>query len=86
MSGSIIPWWGKANSLPPLSRFTEYSRWADDLVQTLMIENRSDADYILENLSEFTLHDHASVLILKAHETTRVRVKILEKRSSFDFV
>ena len=49
-----------------------------------MIENRSDADYILENLSEYTLHDHASVFILKAHESNRLQVMILENRLSFD--
>ena len=76
---------GKSEFLSPLVRSSlNISRMGDDPVQTLMIENRSDADYILENLSEYTLHDHASVLILKAHETTRLRVKILENRSSFD--
>ena len=52
-------------------------------VQTLMIRNNSDATYILENLSEFTLHNQASVFTLKAHEQTRIQVKTVEVLDSF---
>ena len=53
-------------------------------VPSLQIHNHSDADFILENVSEYTLHNYASVFILKAHETTKVMVKTLEKLDSFE--
>lgn len=76
---------GKAEFLIPLvENSLKVTRQGNSVVQTLLIENQSDADYILENLSEYTLHDHASVIILKAHETTRIQVKLLQERSTFD--
>ncbi len=53
-------------------------------VPALQIHNHSDADYILENISAYSLHNFASVLVLKAHETTTVQVKTLETLPSFE--
>ncbi len=53
-------------------------------VPTLQIHNHSDADFVLENASAYTLHNFASVFTLKAHETTAVMVKTLEKLDSFE--
>jgi predicted metal-dependent phosphoesterase TrpH len=54
------------------------------LVPTLQIHNHSDADYILENTSAYTLHNYAPVFTLKAHETTAVMVKTVEELDSFE--
>lgn len=54
------------------------------LVPTLQIHNHSDADYILYNTSEYTLHNFAAVFTLKAHETTAVMIKTLEELESFE--
>ena len=53
------------------------------MVQTLFIENHSDSEFIFENLSEFTLHNQASVFTIKPHETTKIQVKTLEVLPSF---
>lgn len=53
-------------------------------VQTLDIKNHSDADYLLENHSAYTLHNKASVFIVKAHETTSIQVKTLETLDTFE--
>ena len=53
------------------------------MVQTLMIENHSDADFILENLSEYTLHNQASVFIVKSHEVKKIQVKTIDVLSTF---
>jgi len=53
-------------------------------VPSLQIHNHSDADLVLENVSAYTLHNFAPVFILKAHETTKVMVKTLEKLDSFE--
>jgi hypothetical protein len=54
------------------------------LVPVLQIHNHSDADFILENTSAYSLHNYAPVLTLKAHETTEVMVKTLEELDSFE--
>jgi hypothetical protein len=53
-------------------------------VPILQIHNHSDADYILLNTSNYTLHNFAPVFTLKAHETTPVMVKTLEELDSFE--
>jgi hypothetical protein len=53
-------------------------------VPILQIHNHSDADYILLNTSDYTLHNFAPVFTLKAHETTPVMVKTLEELDSFE--
>ena len=75
---------GSADYLVPLVRQSlGVARMGISVVQTLMIKNNSDADYILENRSEYTLHNQASVFTLKAHEQTRIQVKTVEKLDSF---
>jgi len=75
---------GNAEFLVPLvENSLEVSRLGDAMVQTLLIANHSDADYIFENLSEFTLHNQASVFLVKSHETTKIQVKTIDKLPSF---
>ncbi len=75
---------GNAEFLIPLvENSLEISRLGEAMVQTLMIKNSSDSDYIFENLSEYTLHNQASVFVVKSHETTKIQVKTLEILPSF---
>lgn len=53
-------------------------------VATIEIENVSDADYWLQNLSPYTLHAHSDIVTLKAHETTTLEVKVLERKASVE--
>ena len=62
----------------------ELTRKGKDPVPRVVIHNHSDADYVLENISEYTLHNFAPVFTLKAHESTTVMVKILESLDSFE--
>ncbi len=76
---------GNAEFLVPLVESSlEVSRLGEAMVQTIMIENHSDADYILENLSEYTLHNQASVFVVKSHEATKIQVKTIDKLPSFN--
>jgi len=69
---------------PMIEASLEVNRIGRGPVPTLEIHNYSDADYILENLSEYTFHNFPSVFILKAHETTTLMVKTLKSRESFE--
>ena len=69
---------------PLVKSSLEIIRQGSSLVQGIEIKNHSDADFILENLSDYTLHNKASVFVAKAHETTRIQVKTLEAMDSFD--
>lgn len=48
-------------------------------VLNVAIENSSDAEYMLQNNTQYTLHEHADVVSLKPHETTTVQVKTVEQ-------
>ena len=54
------------------------------LVVSILIENISDMDYILENKKDFSLHSHADILIAKAHRITNIQVRTLEELSNFN--
>ena len=62
----------------PLSNYKGESK-----IQSVKIYNQSDVDYILENLSEYTLHTTANVLTLKAHETTEIMIKTLGRKAPY---
>ncbi|MEZ5072333.1 MAG: Sb-PDE family phosphodiesterase [Bacteroidales bacterium] len=75
---------GKASVLTPLVEASlKVEKIRGGLVPALEITNHSDADYILENASDFGLHNHAGILVLKAHQTTLVEVKTREEMESF---
>ncbi len=69
---------------PLVKSSLEIVRQGKSLVQGIEIINHSDADFILENLSDYTLHNKASVFVAKAHESTRIQVKTLEAMDTFD--
>jgi len=64
----------------------EISRDGSPEVPSVQIHNSSDADYIFENISTYTLHNYAPVFMVKAHETTTVMVKTPEAPDSFELV
>ena len=76
---------GRQEFLAPLIEGSlELTRKGKGPVPTLLIHNHSDADYVLENISDYKLHNFASVFTLKAHQTTMVMVKTIETRESFE--
>jgi len=70
--------------VPLVEHSLAVTRFQGGQVETVLVENRSGADYILENQSEYTLHDHARVFILKAHGTTTIQVKTIEELERFE--
>ena len=60
------------------------SHKGNSLVQSVYIENISSMDYILENISEFTLHSHSKTLIIQAKKVTNIQVKTLEDLQTFN--
>ncbi len=76
---------GEQRFLAPLIEGSlELTRIGQGQVPKLLIHNHSDADYVLENISDYKLHNFAPVFTLKAHESTTVMVKTLETLESFD--
>ena len=55
-------------------------------VQSVKIYNQSDVDYIVENISAYTLHTDARVLVIKAHEVTEIQVKTLGKKAPYELM
>lgn len=51
---------------------------------TVHIENNSDANYILENLSDYSFHNYPGIVIAKAHEVLKLRIKTSEEPSVID--
>lgn len=54
------------------------------LIVSVYIENKSDVDYILKNLSGFNLHSHSDIVTIDAHDTALIQVKTLEILADFD--
>jgi len=76
---------GSQEFLAPLIEASlEIVHRSQGLVPTLQIHNHSDADYILENTSAYSLHNYAPIFTLKAHETKAVMIKTLEELDSFE--
>ena len=76
---------GRSEFLVPLiQQSLKAEREANPHVQTVRIENQSDADFVLENLSGYSFRNHTGILIARAHDITLIRVKSAEKLSAFD--
>ena len=52
----------------------------ESLVEQVTIENISDTDFILENLSGYTLHNNADVVEVKAKSKTIIEIKTLKAK------
>lgn len=79
---------GKSELLVPLIQsslnvtIAEYK--GRSTVLSAYVKNNSDIDYILENISDFTLHSHAGIITIKAHSTALIQIKTLERLPSFN--
>ena len=56
----------------------------ESLVPQITIENVSDTDYILENLSGYTLHNNTDVLEVKAKRNTIIEIKTIQAKATLD--
>lgn len=81
---------GKPEYLVPLIeaslQITQASYRGDTSVLTVNIENTSDVEYIVDNQTDFTFHGAADVLTLPPHQTTRIDIKTLDRKSSLRLV
>ena len=69
---------------PMIEQSLEVSKVGEGPVPRVVIKNHSDADYILENLSDYRLHNQAAVFVVKAHEKTTIGVKTVDTLGSFE--
>jgi hypothetical protein len=70
--------------VPLVEQSLEVKRAPARRVERITLVNHADADYILENVSGFRLHNHAAIVVVKAHTSTTLLVKTLEERDTFD--
>ena len=54
----------------------------DTSVLSVLIENTSDAEYILDNKTVYTFHNTSDVVTLKPHRTTRLDIKTLDRKAA----
>jgi len=87
-AGRTVAWFnnllvGREEHLKPLIeaslKIQQASYLPDTSVLVVMIENNSDAEYILDNRSEYTFHRDSDVVTLEPHATTRLDVKTLTR-------
>ncbi len=81
-SGYLVPL--IEGSLRVIKTETLYSYTGESSVQSVFIENQSNADFILQNKSDYTLYSHAGVFTLRAYSITNIQVKTLESVQAFD--
>ncbi len=53
-------------------------------ILNVIIKNNSDAEYILENTSEFQLHNNTDILVIKANHDTMIQVRTLERKENIN--
>lgn len=93
MAGRTAVWFnntliGKEEHLLPLLQSSiqvvEVEYQPKTTVANVTIENHSDADFLLENLSPYVMHRNTDILTIKAHEKTILEVKTLEQKDTFN--
>ena len=81
---------GKEEFLVPLIRASltvkEAAYQGDTQVLSVWIENTSDVAFIVDNQTDYTFHGASDVLTIAPHQTMRLDVKTLEKKSSLTLV
>jgi hypothetical protein len=81
---------GREQHLVPLVMaslgITQASYQGDTSVLSVMIENESDAEYVLMNRSDLTFHANSDVVTLAPNQTTRLQVKTRERLPSVTLV
>ena len=97
MEGRTAVWYnnsliGKEEHLVPLInsslKIGEAEYLSNTSVLSLKIENASEVAFLLENLSEYTLHMNADMIRIAPHSTTEIQVKtkdLLSGAFSMDF-
>ena len=70
--------------VPLVQQSLKVERKAKGLVERLMIQNLSDASYILENKSDFTLHNQASVFMVPAQDSILLQVKTVSELEAYE--
>jgi hypothetical protein len=50
----------------------------------VLLRNDSDAEFVLFNTGEYTLHEHAGLVVLNPNGTTKIQVKTKEQLPVFD--
>lgn len=95
-AGRTVAWFentliGLPDNLNPLLehslKVTKSEYLGTSSIAEITIENVSDAVFLLENLSDFTLHRHADIVTIPAHESVTLQVKTIEQieRYTLDF-
>ncbi len=56
----------------------------DSFIASVEIENKSDANFVMENMSGFALHGNADLLQFAPHSTTEIKVMTLKTLTTFD--
>lgn len=65
-------------------KVTEAKYIGKSTVLSVTIRNNSDMDYLFQNMSKYTFHNHSDVIMIKAHASTTIKIKTLKKLSSFE--
>jgi len=93
MNGRTVAWFnntliGKNEFLVPLIESSivvkEVTYSSKTTVAHITIENTSDAEFVLENQSDYTLHLHADIVNIKPNTTTILEVKTIKALDSFN--
>lgn len=75
---------GAAEFLTPLIQESlEVERQGKSLVESINIHNSSDASYILENHSEYSLHNKGPVFTVPAHGSILIQVKTVKELDAY---
>ncbi len=53
-------------------------------ILNVIIQNNSDAEYILENTSDYLLHNNTDILVIPSHHETVIQVKTLVRKESIN--
>jgi hypothetical protein len=55
-------------------------------VLAITLKNNSDADFIMENKTKYTLHRNPDVFTVKANSTTALEIKTIDKLDKMDLI
>jgi len=93
LAGRTVAWFnntliGREEHLVPLlessMQVIEAAYQEDSQVLDVQVENRSDADFHLQNLSDYTLHANTDFLTVPANGVTTLQIKTLERKDNIE--
>ncbi len=94
-AGRTVAWFnnllvGKPEYLGPLLKsslkVSKSSYLGTSQIAVVSIENNSDANFLLRNLSDFKFHNHGDVIEIPTHQTVDLQVKTLVDLKEFSMV